>query len=458
MRPELIIVEPYFFISYKEIEIQQCINEHGTAEIKGILDKETDEDILEKMSPNETITIKAVLDNGESQVLFKGLVRKAELIVEDGIKILEINAISHTLLMDMKRNIRIFQDTEQLYSDIAKYIASEHKARIICTEGEERKTGHMIAQYNETDWEFLKRLASELNTIIVADSVNGKISFSFGPPKPKKRILQDFSYKTTRNLGEFYRQKSQGREECREQDVVSVIVTTRELVELCSPVEIEEEGYLVKKFTMKLVGAEMVNTCELVYSGGLKTTRFFNSRISGISISGMIHQVKRDIVQIRFPQDINGPYVWFPYVTAYSSPDGTGWYCMPEIGDTVRAYFPDEDESHGVAVNMVHLTCGLREQPDIKFIRSPYEKEIRFEPSAIYITNHKGMSVVLDDKRGISIKSDSDIVVMAEGDINMHSGRTMKVIGEEGVVASQGDNRIEIKDGIKQTARVIAQK
>ena len=40
----------------------------------------------------------------------------------------------------------------------------------------------------------------------------------------------------------------------------------------------------------------------------------------------------------------------------------------------------------------------------------------------------------------------------------MHSGRTMKVIGEEGVVASQGDNRIEIKDGIKQTARVIAQK
>ena len=47
MRPELIIVEPYFFISYKEIEIQQCINEHGTAEIKGILDKETDEDILE---------------------------------------------------------------------------------------------------------------------------------------------------------------------------------------------------------------------------------------------------------------------------------------------------------------------------------------------------------------------------------------------------------------------------
>ena len=208
---------------------------------------------------------------------------------------------------------------------------------------------------------------------------------------------------------------------------------------------------------MKLVGAEMVNTCELVYSGGLKTTRFFNSRISGISISGMIHQVKRDIVQIRFPQDINGPFVWFPYATAYSSPDGTGWYCMPEIGDTVRAYFPDEDESHGIAVNMVHLTCGLREQPDIKFIRSPYEKEIRFEPGAIYITNHKGMSVVLDDKRGISIKSDSDIVVMAEGDINMHSGRTMKVIGEEGVVASQGDNRIEIKDGIKQTARVIAQ-
>ena len=32
----------------------------------------------------------------------------------------------------------------------------------------------------------------------------------------------------------------------------------------------------------------------------------------------------------------------FPYATVYSTPDGTGWYCMPEIGDAVRLYFPCE--------------------------------------------------------------------------------------------------------------------
>lgn len=131
---------------------------------------------------------------------------------------------------------------------------------------------------------------------------------------------------------------------------------------------------------------------------------------------------------------------------------------MPEIGDAVRVYFPDKEESHGVAVNMIHLTCGMREEPEIKYIRSPYDKEIRFEPGTITLTNHKGMSVVLDDKRGISLKSGRDVVILSEGDIEMNSKKNIRITGDQGVIARQGDNRIEIEDGIRQIARTISQK
>ena len=152
------------------------------------------------------------------------------------------------------------------------------------------------------------------------------------------------------------------------------------------------------------------------------------------------------------------PVFGFLYATAYSSPDGAGWYCMPEIGDAVRIYFPDSKENHALAINMVHLTCDLREDPKIKYIRSPHNKEIRFEPGAIYITNHQGMMVCLDDKRGVSINSNKDIVIMAGENIDLHSEKEIRISGDEGVIARQGDNRIEIKDGIKQIARMIAQK
>lgn len=81
---------------------------------------------------------------------------------------------------------------------------------------------------------------------------------------------------------------------------------------------------------MELLGSELVNVYELAVEGGLRTTEAENKKISGLSIDGKIHQVKQDRVQVSFLQDVDAPCIWFPYATAYSSPDGAGWYCMPE--------------------------------------------------------------------------------------------------------------------------------
>ena len=61
--------------------------------------------------------------------------------------------------------------------------------------------------------------------------------------------------------------------------------------------------------------------------------------MAGCSFMATVMDVKRDKVQIEVEQDEWGAAdgkKWFLFSTVYSSGDGTGWYCMPEIGDSVR--------------------------------------------------------------------------------------------------------------------------
>lgn len=67
-----------------------------------------------------------------------------------------------------------------------------------------------------------------------------------------------------------------------------------------------------------------------------------NTQISGKMYTGIVQAVQKDQVQVHLV-DIDSEYdgagnVWLPYSTAYSSSDGSGFYCMPAEGDQVRVF------------------------------------------------------------------------------------------------------------------------
>ena len=252
---------------------------------------------------------------------------------------------------------------------------------------------------------------------------------------------------------------SEGRERDYVKDGTLIFgVETREVLELCTPLDFQGKECIISRVECRIEGKELLNAYELVEIRNIRTAEKLHKEISGVSLEGVVHRVVQDQIQISFGQDTTEPEVWFPYATVYSSPDGAGWYCMPEKGDAVRVYFPDCDERKGIAISSIHLACDLRENPDVKYIRSPYDKEIRFDSSAIRITNNQGMSVILDDKEGILLESNGNIIFSAGGDIEIQSGRELNIIGCEGISICQGDNEIEIKDGIRQTANKIWQR
>ena len=153
-------------------------------------------------------------------------------------------------------------------------------------------------------------------------------------------------------------------------------------------------------------------------------------------------------VQAEGMQDSCG---WFAYSTVYSSPDGTGWYCMPEIADSVRLYFPTEKEKHGYVISAVHVSGGSgRSDPDQKSLRSKYGKEVLFTPTSITMTNNKGMSVVIDDEEGVSILSDKQISISSKEEIQIASKeQSIHLMSPEKISFQQGDTQFEMTDRVR---------
>ena len=167
------------------------------------------------------------------------------------------------------------------------------------------------------------------------------------------------------------------------------------------------------------------------------------------------------MVQISIPEDENKASCgvrWFPYSTVYSTPDGTGWYSMPEIGDSVRVYMPTENEAEAYVISSTHLEVkeetknpdigdNRRTNPDYKSIMNKQGKEVLFTPNTLLITNNKGMSIEIIDEEGIKIISDKDIIITSEEDITIASAtKSINLIAPESINATQKDNTINLEN------------
>ncbi len=164
--------------------------------------------------------------------------------------------------------------------------------------------------------------------------------------------------------------------------------------------------------------------------------------MTGCSFDAVVTGGQKDRVQVEIAQDewnAQDGKKWFPYATVYSSPDGTGWYCMPEPGDSVRLHVPESEEDSFVMSAVHRETDAARQNPDYKSFKTKYGKEILFTPDSILMTNNQGMMVEMNDSEGIMITSDRDIVVEAKENLTISSNSASLLIAAE--------DRLQVRQG-----------
>lgn len=483
MIAERIKIVPFQIERIMECEIVKKVNEHGRAYIKGYISSEEEKKYLDLASSEPTVQIEAVSEEGECAVIFSGLMKDCRIRNSNQVLTMELSLVTHTWLMDLRLSIRSFQTPGMPYQQLFDTIAGSYSGGgCMMSEGGARVTEDLIVQYQETDWEFLKRLASHLNTVVVPSYRTDGVKCYTGLPQWSGLTkVSPVSYTACRLVSDYlYKQQNQVQG-LIEEDELCYEIQDLHVFDLGEQVEFQGRTYYVTECRSYLDGHQLWNTYLIKTKSGIRVPQTYNEKMVGASLDGTISGVAGAKVKVRLTPDAGGGSgKWFPFSTVYSSPDGSGWYCMPEIGDEIRLYFPTVKEKHAYVISAVHqpvpgragtdrgdkaeeeketeeaeipviklpdgreIEC--RSNPEDHLIKTKSDKIVLLNEKLILLSNNKGLSILIDDDEGITISSALKVDIRSDSSVEIAGAGGIEVTGTGAVTLKQGSGMIRIAD------------
>ena len=457
-----ILISPYKFEKILKLKIIREVNEHAKLYLEGIICESDIDKYVETTDDSEVVNV-SINKNGSVETLFQGIVTNISINADANVRTMKLEVLSLTVLMDITKRIQSFQDKGITYKNIFLNLSKGYKNSYISDEISKGKAiPGLIVQYKETDWEFCKRLASHFNSCLIPECTLGNIKLHVGTPNSAKSYdIKEFNYSVKKDLKE-YRIKSQNyAKNLNEENLISYEIISYKILNLCSKVIFKNRNLYISRVETEMVRGVIQNKYVLKDIKAISTPKIMNNGITGVSLSGSILGVSKDRVKVRLDIDGGGSAsgsTWFPYSTVYSSPDGSGWYCMPEVGDAIRLYFPDNEEKNAFATSSVNLKSGnsqKRSDPSVKSIGTKDGKEIVFNNGAVEIIGNGNMLMRLTDSGGIEIKSNKKIVLDAKQDIEINGGEKVIIQGKGGVDLKQSSTTLKIGDDVVITGSKV---
>jgi len=489
MKADRIEITPLAYTKITYCEIKKAVNAHGEAVVKGYIEPEKEQEYLSRACRQTEISIEAIDEDGTRKVIYCGILKDLVIQHKNSVCEMELSAAPFTYLLDLNPVKRSFQIPSMTYQEVFGCVLGGYAGgNVLMNTGASAAIGEPIVQYQETDWEFALRLASHFHTVIIPSYVTSGPKLYLGLSGQGRGIqIAPVCYRAKKAVSEYLYKEQNQVNGIAEDDSLWYIVEDQELYEIGEEVVFQGKTYYIAQSDAKLDGHQLWNTYQLRTQNGFKVPKLYNERVIGASLDGKITAVNADVVRASLGTDAkSGEGKWFSFSTVYSSPDGSGWYCMPEPGDEIRLYFPTEKEKHAYVISAVHLpvaepdagetgkssngggsskavggnqiqTAGTgkaggnkspvakRSDPDYKTIRTTSGKMVELSPQGIVLDSGDGMRVELSDKKGISIVSHLGVTIETPELVNISSleGK-VEIMGAEGVDLKQGTGKIEV--------------
>lgn len=400
------------------------VNSIGTASIEGQASYENANAFCTRTGAGSVVTISTTA-SGQPPVIFKGIVKGASVSGNDEQSILRVDLEAMASVLNNEKENHSYQQMSATFEDIIKK-ALNSKADLKMSVSD-RASNQLIMQYNETPWEFSKRMASNVGGVLCANVTTDVPQLTVGMPTGTKSYdIETVNYGITSNGN---------------------TVTSKQYCEIGDKVKFNGgQGNVCSVDAVLISGMLQVTVGLSMPDGFANQPVISNPCVSGRMMTGIVQGVEKDKVQVHFV-DVDASYgggdLWLPYSTAYSSSDGSGFYCMPEAGDTVRVFMPSDNEGDAFAASSVN-TSPL-DNPKHKKWKSPAGKEILLTETGMYITcKDKKIFINLEDENGITICSDSDINVMTMNNMLVYAQKELKIQAENKILLSTGQSYIDM--------------
>nr|WP_317358939.1 contractile injection system protein, VgrG/Pvc8 family [uncultured Tyzzerella sp.] len=430
-----------------DFEMKYEINEHCYCNIMGILKEEDEEFFVKHITAFSPIQVR--IEKDIPITIFNGIIQKSEIRHIGGVYYLTLKCVSNSFKLDIKKKNRSFQDKNMTYKNIMDKIATEYAPSQIldfATEGE--KIEKLILQYEETDWEFIKRLASRFNVGIIPLGADDGANIIFGIKNGKDvGNIEEYEYTLEKDIKNYLISKENYNESLSELDSIRFKIETIENLDVYSRIKYQGFDLFISKKIAFLKDGILNFEYELCNKKGLTRDRFYNDKIIGLSIKGKVLKSIQDRIKVHLDIDENQDEKtsWeFLYSTMYTAEGNSGWYCMPEIDDTVYIYFPTKEESEAVGISSLRIgdkgTDKIND-PTIKYFRTIDGKEIKFSPDEILITCINGKDKETGEDRVIYIKMNQNtgIEIISTEPISLKSEKEIKIEAEEKIEILAGE-------------------
>ncbi|MBD5546500.1 MAG: hypothetical protein HDQ97_03760 [Lachnospiraceae bacterium] len=379
---------------------------HAVIELKGVISEKEGETAL--LKPMEAANLNVWTSE---KLLFSGMIRDIQVIQEGQGYQVSIQGISKTAQIDYKKKNRTFQNVNKSYQEIMREALKDTVGAGIRFYASDRKIEMPLYQIEETDWEFIRRLASHLNTSIVPDVLSGGAEISIGLPAGRihsKETLDAFREKVWFD---------------RESRKTCLSIRSYEDIGLGDRVEWEGIRYTVIGKECQLEKGLLCFRYRIAPKEAFAAKPYENPETIGRLLSARVLETKDEQVKVKFDIDENQPAeeaYWYPW-----EPDaGNLMYCMPEKGEQIYIYLGDYFSRQARAVCGVHANgCGNPEMKTTdRYFTTINNKRMYLLPGKMGFQDLKQKSPLemsLMDETGTDFISNRQIVISARDTIGI---------------------------------------
>ena len=356
-----------------------------------------------------------------------------EIKEEKGYRIADIQAVSGTILLDQKKSNRVFQKKVQTYMGIASAVTADTDHCACILPGSDMRTGGTLIQYQETDWRFLKRMASQLGLPLVPDTSYYYPRFYLGLPEGEKKELGEILSCDMCFDGRYY--AVSGKCLVDREDFICYDVVTRTSLSLGDRVTYEGRELLVSRKKTELAGGEVIFTYRLAGNSYTWVPWEDNPDYTGMSFVGSIVGTQGEQVEVAFDIDktaAGGNRYGFAPAT------GNLMYCMPQKGTKTALYIGNGDEAQGIATGCIRTngsTCEGTGSPEKKSFRSEHGKGMDLYPQSMGLDGGETGKITFEDETGTTIESNGGLVLMAKEGIRLESMTGIVMQGMSDIMA-----------------------
>nr|WP_289707485.1 hypothetical protein [Enterocloster clostridioformis] len=386
---------------------------HALLKLEGYLDRRIPWDA----GPSYNSRIKIWLENERgTTIIYHGYTMEAEIREEGKTNHVFLEAMSASCLLDRNIGSRSFQDTAKTYGEAVREMVEADGGQLIRNRESDKEINAPVIRYEETTWQFAKRMGERLGICIIPDVETGKPNLWFGMRNGKEvPVLPD---------GQCHIQMR-----CIGKEIGSrFMVEGRSFYKIGDRMEYFGQNVTVMEVEGIFGHGELTFKYILEDHGVRQPNPTKEDHPAGLGFWGIIKKVKGESVTLALDID-NGQetgdyfYPWYPET-------GNALYAMPETGARALLYFCCAGEQEGAVIHCLNKNSGANQCYDNRAFSIEDGNVIDLSNEAICFSRGGDHELSLDDSL-ISTSTSGGLTITAKGKVRLKAKQIMINTPEE---------------------------